>query len=336
MQDPAVTAIIPLYNGAKFIEEALDSVLAQTSSPAKIIVIDDGSTDDGPDIVARMASDHDISLIHKRNGGQASARNLGIFHARTPLIALLDQDDIWYPNHLRELIKPFREIRYPELGWVYSNLDEIDRDGHMVTRCCLDALPEIEHPKRSLAGCLATDMFTVPTATLINRSAFEAVGGFDERLIGYEDDDLFLRMFRHGYDNVYLPVALAKWRIFPDSTSHSPHMRQSRMTYLHKLLTTFPPDDAAGMLYWRQLLTPRFFPMLLNEYRRALRTGNKDALRAAVDDLTVLVPYLRNRSRILMRAMLPIMTHELPATMAVNLADRNFPLVRQLMRFVTR
>jgi len=334
MRDPAVTAIIPLYNGAEFIQEALDSVLTQTLPPAKITVVDDGSTDNGPDIVERMARGHDISLIRKRNGGQASARNLGVSHSRTPLIALLDQDDIWYPNHLSELIRPFREVRYPELGWVYSNLDEIDRHGRMVTRCCLDSLPEIEHPKRSLAGCLATDMFTVPTATLINRDAFDAVGGFDERLIGYEDDDLFLRMFRQGYDNVYLPAALAKWRVFPGSTSHSAHMRQSRMTYLRKLLATFPPDDAVGTIYWRQLLTPRFFPMLLNEYRRALRTGNKAALRVAVDDLMVLVPYLRQRSRILLRAVLPVMVHELLATMAVNLADRNLPLIRQLMRFV--
>jgi glycosyltransferase involved in cell wall biosynthesis len=336
MQDPAVTAIIPLYNGAAFIREALSSVLAQTSLPARIIVVDDGSTDNGAEIVTCMASDHDISLIHKRNGGQASARNLGVLHAHTPLIALLDQDDIWYPNHLQELIKPFRETRYPELGWVYSNLDEIDEDGNMVTRCCLDSRPDIEHPKRSLAGCLSTDMFTVPTATLINRKAFEAVGGFDERLIGYEDDDLFLRMFRQGYDNVYLKNALAKWRVFPASASHSPHMRRSRMTYLRKLLKTFPPHDAAGTHYWRRCLTPRFFPMLLAEYRQALRSGNQDALRTAVDDLRLLVPYLRRRSRFLMTVALPIMVHELPATMAVNLADQILPVIRQIIRLAVR
>src|SRR5580700_10410124 len=111
MQDPAVTAIIPLYNGAEFIAQALESVLCQTVRPAKIIVIDDGSTDNGPDIVGSLGYTHDIALIRKPNGGQASARNLGIRHARTPLIALLDQDDIWYPNHLEELIKPFHETR---------------------------------------------------------------------------------------------------------------------------------------------------------------------------------------------------------------------------------
>ena len=86
----------------------------------------------------------------------------------------------------------------------------MDLDGKMVVRCCLDTAPFIEHPKRSLIGCLRTDMFVLPTSSLINRRAFENVGGFDERLSGYEDDDLFLRIFRYGYDNIYLKQALSK------------------------------------------------------------------------------------------------------------------------------
>src|SRR5258708_16230293 len=246
MGELAIPAIIQLYNGAPFIKESLYSVLSQTLPPAKIIVVDDGSTDEGPDIVALMARDHDIWLIRKSNGGQGSARNFGISHATTPLVALLDQDDIWYPHHLECLIKPFREVRYPELGWVYSNLDEVDRDGQMVARCCLNSTQDVEHPKRSLAGCLATDMFVLPTASLISRQAFEEVGGFDERLIGYEDDDLFLRIFRCGYDNVYVNEALAKWRIFSGSASYTPRMGRSRMIYLRKLLETFPPDNLRG------------------------------------------------------------------------------------------
>jgi glycosyltransferase involved in cell wall biosynthesis len=332
MQDLAITAIIPLYNGAEFIEEALNSVLGQTLAPAKIIVVDDGSTDDGVKIVSRIAHDHNIYLIQKQNGGQSSARNLGIAHSQTPLIALLDQDDVWYPHHLEHLIKPFREIRYPELGWVYSNLDEIDREGRMVTRSCLDLLPTIQHPKRSLTGCLATDMFAVPTSTLINRRAFEAIGGFDERLIGYEDDDLFLRMFRNGYDNVYLNDALAKWRIFPSSSSHSPRMRQSRMIYLRKLLQTFPPNDRLGQLYWRSLLAPRFFPMLVNEYYQASQGDDANAVRATVDDLKVLLPYLPRRTRLVLQTVLPMMARRSPARLAANLAERNFPLIKRLFR----
>ena len=69
---------------------------------------------------------------------------------------------------------------------------------------------------------------------------------------------------------------------------------------------------------------------------KALRTGDKAALRTTVEDLKVLIPYLRRRSRILLRAMLPLMTREWPATVAADLADRNSPILRQLMRFALR
>jgi glycosyltransferase involved in cell wall biosynthesis len=327
MEDLAITAVIPLYNGAEFIAEALNSVLSQTLPPAKINVVDDGSTDNGPEIVASMAGDHDISLIRKQNGGQSSARNLGIAHAGTPLIALLDQDDIWYPNHLEELVKPFRETRYPELGWVYSNLDEIDRDGRMVTRSCLDQKPEIQHPKRSLVGCLTTDMFILPTSSLISRDAFEAAGGFDERLSGYEDDDLFLRMFRLGYDNMYIDKALARWRIFSGSASYSPRMGRSRMIYLRKLIDMFPPDEFRNVNYVRQLIAPRFCPWLLLEYRAALAAGDRAALRATIEDLEFLSDFLPRQARLVLRAMLPLITWRPTSRMAEAMISTNLKLV---------
>src|SRR5580698_3684258 len=80
MEDQAITAIIPLHNGGEFIEEALNSALTQTLPPAKINVVDDGSTDNGPEIVEQMARHHNISLIRKQNAGQSSARNLGAAH----------------------------------------------------------------------------------------------------------------------------------------------------------------------------------------------------------------------------------------------------------------
>src|SRR5882724_4095714 len=114
-----ISAVIPLYNGEKYIEQALHSVLSQTLAPADIIVVDDGSTDGGAAIVEKMAALHPIRLLCKENGGQSSARNLGIAHSGGDLIALLDQDDLWYPNHLEELVKPFLEPRSKQLGWVY-------------------------------------------------------------------------------------------------------------------------------------------------------------------------------------------------------------------------
>jgi glycosyltransferase involved in cell wall biosynthesis len=103
MPAKTIAAIIPLHNGARWIAGALNSILSQTLKPDEIIVVDDGSTDDGAGsrIVQTIAGGHPgIRLLHKENGGQSSARNHGAAHATSDLIALLDQDDAWYPNHL--------------------------------------------------------------------------------------------------------------------------------------------------------------------------------------------------------------------------------------------
>ena len=151
-EDLTISVVIPLYNGAAFIAEALDSVIAQTLQPMEVIVVDDGSTDDGAAIVARYEKTADVTLLRKPNGGQSSARNLGISHASGALIALLDQDDTWYPTHLAQLIKPFLEPGPRPIGWSYGNLDEIDHGGKVIAHSTLSQT-KCAHPKASLTGC---------------------------------------------------------------------------------------------------------------------------------------------------------------------------------------
>src|SRR5713226_3858131 len=134
MTDLSIVAIIPLYNGAKWIEETIRGVFAQTLQPDEFIVVDDGSTDDGPAIVEKLAQERPITLLRKPNGGQSAARNFAVKHSTSALIALLDQDDIWHPKHLEALVEVFREHKGPPLGWVYSDFDDIDHDGKMVSR----------------------------------------------------------------------------------------------------------------------------------------------------------------------------------------------------------
>jgi len=287
---PAIVAVIALYNGARFIKQTLNSVIKQSLAPAEIIVVDDGSTDGGAGaaIVQRMAQSHPIRLLRKPNGGQSSARNMGVRESSSPLIAFLDQDDIWYSSHLAELVKPFAKPHEPPLGWSYSNVDEIDEKGSMVCYSYISTLGAAQ-PKRHIYDCIRQDMFVLPSAALISREAFEAIGGFDERLCGYEDDDLFMRLFSAGYHNAYLTQALSQWRIYSGSTSYSYRMAISRNIYTRKLLEMFPDDVGRVRYYVRDLIVPRFFWAAINEYEMALKRRDVAATKAAWEEVMLLV-----------------------------------------------
>jgi glycosyltransferase involved in cell wall biosynthesis len=306
--DLSIVTIIPLYNGARWIEQAITSVLSQTLATDEFIVVDDGSTDGGAGaaIVERMARNHPIiKMLHKPNGGQSAARNFGVAHSKSALIALLDQDDIWYPTHLEELVKPFKDPVNSRLGWVYSDFDEVDVNGLMVTKRLVGKLAE--HPKQNLIRCLAENMLITPGCSLIRRSAFEALGGFDVRLSGYEDDDLFLRLFRAGYDNSFIERSLSQWRIFEGSSGHSHRMYLSAMIYMEKLVKAFPDDKFRGHYYARDVIGPRFINTIMMVYGRSVRNRNVKQCREAVQALKRIVPLLRWRSQIRLRLMLPLM-----------------------------
>ena len=96
-QTAPVAAIVPLFNGSRFIREAIDSILAQELRPREIVVVDDGSTDGSGCL---LTSYPDIRVIRQPNGGEAAARNRGIREFKEPMIAFLDQDDLWLPRKL--------------------------------------------------------------------------------------------------------------------------------------------------------------------------------------------------------------------------------------------
>jgi glycosyltransferase involved in cell wall biosynthesis len=319
--DLFITAVIPLYNGGRFIREAISSVFDQTLLPDEVIVVDDGSTDDGPAIVRELSGQYPIKLIHKPNGGQSSARNLGVEHAHGDLIAFLDQDDVWYPNHLAKLVKPFLRRRMVEVGWTYSDLDEINEEGELIARG-IAVQTRAEHPKRSLTGCLRHDMFVLPSASLISRRAFLQVGGFDERLSGYEDDDLFLRLFLAGFDNIFLPDSLSKWRVSGFSCSYSPRMAISRAFYARKLMLRFPNDINMDRYLVRDVIAPRFFRLLTVELRRATRSGTREQQLSTLASLRFVTAHLPAKQRI------PLQVIGLPAL-------RIPPVARFLMNHAT-
>lgn len=303
-----IAAIIPLYNGRDFIRESLESVIAQTVPVDEIIVVDDGSTDAGGDVVDTVMRENagiPIRLLRKENGGQSSARNLGMTQTSCDLIALLDQDDAWHRNHIEVLKQPFEGDALGDIGVVYGNLDRIDLAGRIVHRNFLDACPST-HPKTSRQQCLSQDLHILPGASLMRRSAVEAAGWFDERLCGYEDDDLFLRMFSMGFRLTYLNVAVTKWRIHAGSTSFSDRMAKSQLIYFHKLTQSYPDEPALDAFWTTEMVAPRFFREVVHRFLEGLRHGNEAQADLALQSAKEIAPHLPHGHVKAFNAMLPI------------------------------
>ena len=127
---PAVSVVIPLYNKGPHIARALTSVLAQTFQDFEVIVVDDGSTDDGTEVV-RGFDDPRIRLIQQENQGVSAARNRGIEAARAELVAFLDADDEWLPGFLETVLR-LRTL-YPDAG-LYGTAYEVHFPGSVVQR----------------------------------------------------------------------------------------------------------------------------------------------------------------------------------------------------------
>lgn len=265
--DLSVCVIIPYYNGSKYIERSAQSVLEQTVPPEEFIVVNDGSSDDESAKLEKISRKMGFKVLNKENGGQGSARNYGVLHTKSNLISFLDQDDFYLKNHIEILLNKVRH-NDPYFGWVYGDLIEADEDGNIIRRNTV--IHHSTHPKTFLYDLLGQDMHVLPSASLIRREAYESVGGFDPQFTGYEDDDLFLRIFRKGYTNYFVNRPVTVWCINNNSTSHSIKMSRSRLRYIKKLVENFPDDPDKRRFYLRDLIIPRFHRLVLGEAMRAI------------------------------------------------------------------
>jgi len=181
---PQVSVIIPTYNRAWIIEEAIDSVLAQDYTEFELIVVDDGSTDHTSDVLDSYRNV--IKVFPQKNKGVSAARNRGIAEASGKFIAFLDSDDLWLPQKLTVQIEFFDQT--PDA--LICQTDEIwIRNGLRVNPKKRHKKPSGMIFKPSLKLCLVS-----PSATMIHRGLFDRVGGFDETLPACEDYDLWLRI----------------------------------------------------------------------------------------------------------------------------------------------
>lgn len=266
MSTPTVSVITPVYNGRRFLRGTVESVGRQTVLPSELIIVDDGSTDDSLAVLEGFSPPFPVRVVRQANKGQSAARNHGTRIASGEFVAFLDQDDEWTARHLERLMSVFHE--QPDLGWAYSDFDEFDAAGAIVTRSFL-----LEYgltvPKRTLLACVGADAMVLPSASVLRRSACLEVGGFDEELSGYEDDDLFVRFFRAGWAHRFVRESLTRFRVHGDGCSVSPRYLASRVRFFDKLTTMLPGDDRLNRYYIRDAVAPRFFRTTLDDYVRA-------------------------------------------------------------------
>jgi glycosyltransferase involved in cell wall biosynthesis len=270
----SVCVIIPHYNDIAGLENALKSVYSQTRLPEEVIVVDDQSPDVDIKSLEELSSRYGFVLLQQTNQGQSAARNLGVNHTNCSHICFLDQDDLFLKNHIEDLLLAWDSN--PRLAFVYGDAWRQDENGHVFIRTTYR--PDLEIETASLFVLAGKDILITPGMTMFSRSHFISVGGFDERLRGYEDDDLIFRLVASGAQGKKIEAPVLIWTYNMSSTSFSVSMQRSRDVYFRKLHEFFDNEFyvAYGMFVFKDILLARFYKMMINDAVRLARQGGKD------------------------------------------------------------
>jgi glycosyltransferase involved in cell wall biosynthesis len=205
------SVIIPVYNGEKFIDNAIESVFSQTNSDWEIIVVNDGSSDKTQEILEKYRSHSKIRIINQENSGVSVARNNGFKESKGEYIAFLDADDVWHNNHL-EVMADLTE-KYPHAG-LYGTFTRCELvNGDVIEKCGYfdgnDKEVYLEDFFSEYHRDKSAKMFTVIT-TCVSREAFVKSGGFPQGCKIGEDLELSLVIAAY-YPVVLSPVATATY-----------------------------------------------------------------------------------------------------------------------------
>jgi len=231
----SVSVVIPTYNGGKFINPALESVLQQTLQPLEIIVIDDGSTDDTRERL--RIYEGRIRYYFQQNQGIGAARNAGINRANGNWIALLDSDDVWHPRKLEYQCAAIGSN--PNMALVGTEHYFLDHDGTILSRNRSEII-RIDVDSIPLPQLIDPGVFC-PSSAMIRKSSVEAVGGFSTQVQGSEDM-LMWWSIGSAFPVCNLRAALTGYRIHSTSISHNyDTMIKSKKRALAIALSTLPP-----------------------------------------------------------------------------------------------
>lgn len=214
-----VSCIVPVYNGRRFIAEAVESILGQSYPDREVIVVDDGSTDDTMEVLETFGDD--ITVIQQENQGPSVARNCGMEESHGEFIAFLDADDLWVEDKLEAQMDRFRKA--PEIQLC---------SGHIRSFW----IPELDHERERFENHAYHQERAMlsPCTILARRELFERLGGFDPTLRNAEDTDWFIRMMKSGGGYETLPRLLVHRRQHTSNLTRQVRPSQDRMLELLK------------------------------------------------------------------------------------------------------
>jgi len=205
---PKVSIVIPVYNGSNYLREAIDSALAQTYKNIEVIVINDGSSDEGKTEAIAKSYGSKIRYFYKKNGGVASALNVGIQMMEGEYFSWLSHDDVYYPHKIEQQMA-FLEEKHGKNIVVFCDTQIIDEYSQIIRTSHIN--PRYLHDKyikilsTSINGC----------TLLLPKECFERAGLFNETLKTTQDNEMWIRIAKTGYDFLYLPEHLIKSRRHP-------------------------------------------------------------------------------------------------------------------------
>ncbi len=285
---PKVSVIIPTYNRREMVQEAIDSVLAQTYTDYEIIVVDDGSTDGTGEVLQARYGDR-IRYMWQENQGESVARNRGIEMSQGEYIAPLDSDDLWVPERLARQVEVLEAHSHVVL--TFGQIQHINERGRILSE---SKSPKLEVEDLTLQALCLDDRAVVsaPITSLIKREALIRIGGYDKSIRLGEDYDLLLRLRLHGTFE-FVPKVLGFRRIH-QSAQHLDHRAMTLDERLKSITTILirifdaSPQNISGRL--RQ-------QALANVYRRNgimyYATGSPAAGRERLEYAAKLFPSTR-------------------------------------------
>jgi glycosyltransferase involved in cell wall biosynthesis len=198
-----ISVILPVYNGERFLAEAIEALQRQTLPAAEVVAVDDGSTDSS---AALLADYPQIRWLSQPNAGCAVARNRGVAQAAHEIIAFLDQDDVWLPQRLESCAAVLEND--PAIGFVVCGTENFLTPG-------LDVVPNWLDPR--MVGVPQHGFGT--SSLMVRRATFEAVGQFDPTQVPFDDSEWRLRALDAGTHYVHLNDVLVRRRIHENNLS---------------------------------------------------------------------------------------------------------------------